>query len=266
MNNIESTIQNLSHLEVSASQNTFLNRLHPLIKLLVTLWYLILILSFSKYNLSGLLAMSLYPISLMLIGDFSLQEVFRSLKGLLLLLLVVGIANPFLDRQVISYLGSLPITGGMFSMSSLFMKGTLALAASYLLILTTSIEKICDALRLLHVPKLMVTLVLLIYRYLTVFLNEVNRITQAYALRAPHEKGIHYQAWGTLVGQLLLRSINRAELIYESMLLRGFDGTFELEDKQLLDFRSIFYGGCWFLILLILRFVPIFERVGEWLI
>ena len=43
----------------------------------------------------------------------------------------------------------------------------------------------------------------------------------AYALRAPGEKGIHFRAWGSLLGQLLLRSVDRAQLVYESMLLRA---------------------------------------------
>ena len=80
-------------------------------------------------------------------------------------------------------------------MATLMLKGVFAVLASYLLILTTSMESICYALRLLHVPKIMVTMVLLIYRYVIVLLKEAERISQAYSLRAPAQKGIHYRAW-----------------------------------------------------------------------
>ena len=69
------------------------------------------------------------------------------------------------------------------------------------------------------------------YRYVTVLLEEVNRITQAYSLRAPNQKGIHYKVWGTLTGQVLLRSMDRANAVYESMLLRGYDGSFQKKDR-----------------------------------
>lgn len=51
-------------------------------------------------------------------------------------------------------------------------------------------------------------------------------MTQAYHLRAPGQKGIHISAWGSFLGQLLLRSMDRATALYESMELRGFHGEF----------------------------------------
>ena len=51
-------------------------------------------------------------------------------------------------------------------------------------------------------------------------------MSEAYHLRAPGQKGIHISAWGSFLGQLLLRSMDRAEDLYESMLLRGFRGEF----------------------------------------
>ena len=85
------------------------------------------------------------------------------------------------------------------------LKGILTVFASYILIATTSIGKICHALRLLHVPKILVTEILLIYRYITVLLDEVRKMTQAYELRAPGRRGIAFREWGSFAGLLLLR-------------------------------------------------------------
>ena len=57
-------------------------------------------------------------------------------------------------------------------------------------------------------------------------LEEVSIMTQSYSLRAPGQKGIHISAWGSFLGQLLLRSMDRAESRYHSMLLRGFRGEY----------------------------------------
>ena len=111
-------------------------------------------------------------------------------------------------------------------MVTLMLKGCFSLMASFLLIATTSIDSLCAALRKLHVPEMLVTLLLLTYRYIGVMLEQVAVMTQAYKLRAPGQKGIHISAWGSFLGQLLLRSMDRAEELYSSMRLRGFRGDF----------------------------------------
>ena len=73
---------------------------------------------------------------------------------------------------------------------------------------------------------MLVTLFLLTYRYIGVMTAQVQIMTEAYHLRAPGQKGIHHSAWGSFLGQLLLRSMDRAEELYSSMLLRGFSGEF----------------------------------------
>ena len=94
--------------------------------------------------------------------------------------------------------------------------------ASFLLAATTSIEDICRALRQLHVPKVLTSLLLLTFRYISVLLDEAAIMTDAYRLRAPGQKGVHISAWGSFLGQLLLRSMDRATALYESMELRGY--------------------------------------------
>ena len=77
---------------------------------------------------------------------------------------------------------------------------------------------------------MIVTLLLLTYRYISVMVDEVSVMTTAYRLRAPGQKGIHYSAWGSFLGQLLLRSMDRAEELYSGMQLRGFSGEFRYAD------------------------------------
>ena len=80
-------------------------------------------------------------------------------------------------------------------MLTLMMKGVFSLLASFLLIATTAIDSLCAALRRLHVPGILVTLLLLTYRYIGVMLEQVSVMTEAYRLRAPGQKGLHISAW-----------------------------------------------------------------------
>ena len=77
-------------------------------------------------------------------------------------------------------------------------------------------------------------------------------------MRAPKQKGLHYKAWGSL----MLRSIDRAQVVYESMELRGFDPDTFFVKKEKVDKKSWIHFCLMLVLLIILRFVPIFEIIG----
>ncbi len=91
-------IREIHSLENLAERNTFFNRIHPTAKVLVTIWYLILVMSFGKYDVTGLFGMCLYPLILMISGDISIGQAVRRLKPVLLMVFLIGAANPFFDR------------------------------------------------------------------------------------------------------------------------------------------------------------------------
>ena len=178
------------------------------------------------------------------------------------LVCVTGIFNPFFDRQVVMTVGQIEITSGVISMLTLMLKGAFTVLASYLLIATTTIEKICCALEICHLPKTLVMQVWLIYRYISVLLAETQRVVQAYELRAPGQRGIHFKVWGSLTGQMLLRSMDRAEMIYESMCLRGFDGIFRSKKEIRFCVKDAVYLSLWIAVFAILRGVAIGQLAG----
>lgn len=266
MSKINKAVHDIHYIDSMSGKDKWINQIHPLAKLIVTIGYILAVVSFDKYDLTGLAGMSIYLMSIIILGDISIIHSIKQIKVVLLLTCIVGIANPFIDRTQMGHMGEFIITGGMLSMISLMMKGIFAIVASYILIVTTSIEKICYALRLIHVPKELVTLVLLIYRYIIVLLKEVQRIFDAYQLRAPKQKGIQVKAWGSLAGQLLLRSIDRAQVVYESMTLRGYNGEFSAGLEKAPIIKSICYGIFWMGVILLFRLIPIFKIVGNMLV
>ena len=263
MDKIDNAIKTVHHMDYQASHNGYLSRIHPLAKLLITIIYIILLTSIDKYNFVITLAMSIYLILLGIIGDLSIKNALKNLKVVLLLLFVLGIANPILDRTVIAYIGMIPVTTGMISMITLLLKGIFAILASYFLILTTSIEEICYALKMLHIPDVLITIVMLIYRYIIVFLKEVQKIWIAYQMRAPKQKGVNYKVWGSMIGSLMLRSIDRAQMVYESMELRGFNPSTSFVKKEKMNKKSEIYFCLMIGLLMVIRFIPIFEIIGS---
>jgi len=267
MANIDSAITEFRDMDDLSSMNSPIHGLHPLTKLIFSVVYILTVVSFDKYDLTGLSVMVLYPLLMFSLSGIAVGTCFRKLKIVLPLVLAVGVLNPLFDRTPMLRLPCtwFPhwISGGFISMGTLMLKGIFCLMASFILVATTSLDAICAALRKVRVPAMLVTLLLLTYRYISVMMNEVSVMTTAYKLRAPGQKGVHYKAWGSFLGQLLLRSVDRAEELYSSMVLRGFCGEFWYADvphAKVADFVcSLLVPG----LMVLCRLVNVAELLGR---
>lgn len=262
MNKIDDALQAINELDDLAKRDQWINRLHPLVKFVVTFFYLLFVVSFNRYDLIGLFGMFVYPFVLFQLTELSFTKAIRYLRLPMIFVIGVSIWNPFFETTPYLIGKVFTINYGMISMLGLLCKGFFTLLAIYLLIATTSVEDICYSLSLLHVPHILTTVLLLIYRYIRVLLEEVSHTLNAYALRAPLQKGIHWKSWGSLVGQLLLRSIDRANEVYQSMCLRGFQGNFSSYPLEKPKKQDWLYLLLWLFILFVFRFIPVFSILG----
>jgi len=260
---MEQALHDLGEMDALASRHSPIHALCPLSKLLITVIYILVTVSFPKYALPALTPMVIYPAVMFAVSGIPVRTCFYKLRFVLPLVTAVGLLNPLLDRTVLLTVGSVPISGGVISMMTLLCKGVFCLAASFLLMATTSIDALCSALRQIRIPGMMVTLLLLTYRYVGVMTEELSVMTDAYHLRAPGQKGINRRAWGSFLGQLLLRSMDRAEELYAAMQLRGYHGHFHyvsVKPFSLMDSGVILL---WVSIFFLLRSVNISRFLGS---
>lgn len=262
MSGIDSKLREISQINDLQQRNQWMNRLHPLVKFALTIIYIAFVVSCDKYDLSRMIVFAIYPFVLFNIADLKLKDALYRMRLVMPLVLAVGIFNPLLDRVVIGRIGAIAVTSGMVSMISLMLKGIYSVLIAYVLIATTTIEEICYAMRLIHIPKMIVTVILLIYRYIYILGDEASRIMTAYKLRAPSQKGINIKAWGPLVGQWLIRSMDRATMVYESMTLRGFNGDYVYEKKVKSKAADYIYLMVWLLVFIVVRFTDIVNIIG----
>ncbi len=102
-------------------------------------------------------------------------------------------------------------------------KGTLCLVTMVLLANTTPFAELLLVLRRLRVPSLLITTLALMYRYLFVLIDETERMKRARASRTFTKPGIRsWRNLGTVIGQMFVRSTERAERIYAAMCARGW--------------------------------------------
>ncbi len=112
---------------------------------------------------------------------------------------------------------------GFAKFLTLIVKSTLSLVTVILLANTTPFHELLRVLRRIHVPSVFVTLLALMYRYIFVLADEMQRMRRARRSRTFGRR--RERTWvllSRIMGQLFLRSTERAERIYAAMSARGW--------------------------------------------
>lgn len=224
MPRIAAAVAGVRDLDLLASRDSPVHRLHPAAKVIVTAAFLVTVVSFPRHDLAGLAPLFLYPFVLIAASRIPVQVIARYLLYAAPFAVMVGIFNPLFDRAVALQIGPVAVSGGWLSFISILTRFVLTAGAALLLLAGTGFGPLCHALGRLGMPRLLVTQFLLIYRFIFIIAEEGVRMTRAYNLRARRSGAMPIRVWGSLAGQLLLRAYDRGERVHTAMLLRGFDG------------------------------------------
>jgi cobalt/nickel transport system permease protein len=230
----------IDRLERLALGNSPVHRLHPRAKLLTTLVYMGVVISFPSRNVSGLVSFFLYPAILMSLSGTPYKPLLARLLVALPFSLMGGVSNLLLIREPAFSIGTFTVTLGMVSFGSILLKTLLTVLAVLILIATTSFIEIGYQLTVIGLPKLLSLQLVMTYRYISVLLGEAASMYTAYILRAPNQKGIKMKDMGSFLGQLILRSFDRADRVYQAMKCRGFQGVYRGRANQ--RFQRSDYG------------------------
>ncbi len=170
----------------------------------------------------------------------------RALVGLPFLLVAVTVmwsvpGEPVL-RVPLGFTTLIATDAGLARFITIVWKGSLSLVMALLLSSTTHFLSVLGALRALGLPRMLVAILGLMYRYLFVLVDEAQRLQRARLCRsaALHGQGGGTVWWrarvtGQMAGTLLVRAFERSERIYVAMLARGYGGELRMIDTPALD-------------------------------
>ncbi len=263
MSQFHKSIHTLTTLEDLANRNTPVHRLNPFVKFIITGIYLVLVISFAPNQVSGLIPYVFYPVLMMAFGEIPAKPLIGRLLAALPFSLFAGLSNVIFNRTEILQYGNIVITEGMISFISIIMKTALTVMAVLILIATTSMKDLIYVMVRLHLPSIFVLQITMTFRYLEVLLEEASVMYHAYLLRAPKEKGIKLVHTGPFLGQLLLRSFDRAERIYNAMRCRGFEGGIRFSGQEKIRLSSMIFLFAAAALMIAMRFVNISEIIGK---
>lgn len=219
--------------------NSPVHRLDPRIKLVLTVVFILT---------NSLVPMGAWPVYLLLFSLILSVELISEL-GIAYVLKRSSLALPFVLAAlplILTIPGetlfTLPIGPwivhasypGLVRFLSITIKAWISVQAAIVLASSTSFPDLLAAMRALGVPRLMVSIFGLMWRYLFVLVDEASRLMRARLSRSgesekPGIKTGGSLSWrarvaGGMAGSLFLRAFERSDRIYMAMVSRGYDG------------------------------------------
>jgi cobalt/nickel transport system permease protein len=223
MSKIDNGFFDISFMDELSEMDSFVHRLNPVTKLIITFLFIIFVVSTDRYSVSRLTPFFMFPVIIISIAGLPEMYILRKTLMAMPFVFFVGIFNPLIDREVAFILFGIGISYGWMSFFVIMIKGFLTVSSVLILISTTGFYNVCTALRSLKVPKVFVVQLMFLYRYIFVLIEEGGKMSNARKLRlAGNKAGL--KSYIPLLGHLLIRTVEKAERIHTSMLCRGFDG------------------------------------------
>ncbi len=223
-NRLQYALCELDALERTARTESPLHRLDARAKLLATAAFLLAMLSVPLSRLSEILFYALFPLVTAAMGGMRFGPIFRRSMLVLPFAALIGLFNLFYEKEPALRIGQLVVTEGWIDFFAILLRGMLSVQALLVLVGSTGFFGLCRGLQRLGVPRMLTVQLLFVYRYLHLLLDEALRMSQAREARSFGRRSFPLAVWGTLVGQLFIRTCDRAEQIHCAMLARGFTG------------------------------------------
>jgi cobalt/nickel transport system permease protein len=225
-------LNDLRSFDEFAARDTALTRFDPRAKLVATLSFIVVVVSFDRYSVAALLPLALFPVVLAAQAQLPARLLLRMLYLASPFALMIGILNPALDRAPMLALQGVAIGGGWVSFAAIVLRFGLTASAALVLVGGTGMQPLCAALARLGAPTVFTMQLLFLYRYLFVLASEADRMSTASRLRGAGPARLGLAGYASLLGHLLLRAIGRAQRIHGAMLARGFGGTIRRIDTR----------------------------------
>jgi cobalt/nickel transport system permease protein len=115
----------------------------------------------------------------------------------------------------------------------LILKSLAAVSCLYFLSLSTPMTDILYVLKRLRVPKLIVELMHLIYRFIFIMLNSMQMIVTAQTSRLGYSNSTRaFRSSAQLIASIFIKSYTRSQDIYSALEARGYEGEINVLEEE----------------------------------
>lgn len=230
-----------------------IHRLDAQAQILATLLFVLVVMSYPRYEVSALMPLFVYPFVLIAMAKLPVGYLFKKIAVAAPFALFVGLFNPLLDRQAAGTIGSLTISGGWLSFGSIMIRFFLTVSVALILVACTGIHRLCAGLERMGMPRVFAVQLLFLYRYFFVIGDEGLRMRRSVEIRSAGSQALGFRVYGHLIGHLLLRAMDRAQRIYRAMVARGFDGGIRVLHPTKPGWREVLFVVGWAVFFVVAR-------------
>jgi len=216
------------HLDIDSQGATLWHKLAPHTRVLCVLLMVFAIALTPNGRWWTWLVYSVGVLLLILFSRVTLAVLFQRVAVEFVFIGVVILGTLFQNQgDVLWSWGYLRITSeGLTALGSVALKAFLSLMMVNILVLTTSVSHLLQALITLKTPWLLVAIMASMIRYLSVLVDEFTSMRRAALSRnLMSSPGWQRLVVGNMIGSLFIRTYERGDRIYHAMLSRGYTGT-----------------------------------------
>lgn len=219
-------------IDAQAGRDSPFHRWDPRVRLASLLFFMFCVASLTQLTWAGLaLAAAVVSVALARIPfRYPLRRLAAMGTFLAMFLVVMPVTAPARMGDTVVVFEHLSFVS--FNLRGLLLALLICLKASAIallvepLVATSGFSVTIQALARLRVPAVVCQMLLLAYRYIFVFQEEVGRMGKGMRSRGFRKRTDveTLRTMGNFLGMLMVRSFERTERVYDAMLARGYDG------------------------------------------
>ena len=182
--------------------------------------------SASVHTLTGAMFAFIVSLLTLITAGLPLRVLLTRLGAVHLFLVPCFIVLPFTMPGEPLLSGYAMTREGLELAALLYLRAIAIVSFSIVLIYTTPMNRLLQAIEALYCPKTLVQITMLTFRYIHTLWMEFVRIRCALSVRAFQNRASLrvYQTWANVIGMTLVRSLERTERVHRAMKCRGYNG------------------------------------------
>lgn len=218
----------------------YLNNLkdaHPLIKAAIT--FIGIMASMLSHNIKiHILIMIFMTISIVFIAKIDIKLYIKCLKiPIVFLIMGIGLNLINISFENKDYIYNIKILGlyigttefAIQSSINILSRAISCIISIYFFILTTPFNQLIIVLKKLHIPHTLIELMILIYRFIFIFIEEVEEIYKSQQLKFGYTNlRTSYNSTALLIKTLFFKMMKRYEDMSVSLDIKLYDGKFHV--------------------------------------
>lgn len=221
MATLEDKLNILITFDTLSDANSFLNKISPFAKVIVFIFFLISLISLNKYNLTKTILLTSFVIALIYTSPIKFTTAIKFSLVLSPIIFFFVIFNPIFDTNKILFMEH-KINAGYISAITTLIKFFNTTTISILIVSSTKFFELTSALYMLKIPKFIILQLVIMYRFLFLFISDIINTIESIKSRSYTKDSIKWSDLKGIFTTFFVRAIYKSEDVYISMLSRGF--------------------------------------------